>query len=468
MAKNNSRTLASRLVQTAVLWGGIALAVTAIFAVILFGREAYTSLDEDLASYRTTLIADIAADAEVNSTSGPRMPAFDTPLSGWYWFVRRADDEEMLGVSRSLQGDVIITPDQFLSADQSNVSAFATGPDNQLLRILGGRYEVEIGQNSELQLIDVVVAGDFGMIIGEVVRFAAFTCLILGLLVLGLVLAISMQVRVGLRPVESIRNQLVSIRSGRQNQIEGDYPDDLAPLATELNTMIDANRDLVERARTQAGNLAHALKTPLSVLTNEARQRDDPFGSKVIEQVGIMRDQVERHLARARQAAQAMIEVHSTPLSASVHRLAQTMERVHAHKDLLLDVEMPEEVAVRVEAKDFDDMLGNVIDNACKWTSDTVVVRGVVRPPKLTDLPGTIEITVTDNGPGLPPDKMTEVLRRGKRLDETTPGSGLGLSIVSDLARLYGGSVALSAAKPNGLSVVLVLPLTTQLPTERR
>lgn len=453
MAQKNW-TLANRLSRTAILWGGAALFLTGLFGLLLFARENYIALNQTLVDYRTSIAVEIASTGNVTEESGPRSLVFGQALSGWYWRITDVNSGNLLAVSQSLQGEVIAIPQSFLSPAQTESFANISGPGDQNLRVSGGRYTVD-----GVGTIDIVVAGDLGHLISQIIRFAAYTLIVLAILMLGMILAIRMQVKVGLRPLEDMRSHLASIRSGERTRLDGDYPDDLAPLALEVNAMIGANEELVERARVQAGNLAHALKTPLSVLTNEARRRTDEFSQKVIEQIDVMRAQVGRHLMRARRTAQATLLMRSTEAQPAIERLANLMQRVYAQKDLLIDVAVPPKVAIRIDSKDFDDIFGNIMDNACKWTRDSVVVRGDIVPGETAADPDCLRISVEDNGPGLPSDKMTFVLKRGKRLDEQTPGSGLGLSIVKDLTSLYGGKVSLQGASPTGLRVVLLFPV---------
>jgi signal transduction histidine kinase len=207
------------------------------------------------------------------------------------------------------------------------------------------------------------------------------------------------------------------------------------------------------------GNLAHALKTPLSVVVNEAAARgDDPLALKVREQAGIMRDQVSRHLERARIAARATVVGSVTDVRPVVTGLARTMEKIYHPRGIAIDAEAPDNVRFRGERQDLEEMLGNLVDNACKWAQARVSVE--VTPERAEGAPpkANLRIVVDDDGPGLTPAEREQVARRGQRLDETKPGSGLGLSIVLELAALYGGGLTLSNAPIGGLRAELVLP----------
>jgi signal transduction histidine kinase len=215
--------------------------------------------------------------------------------------------------------------------------------------------------------------------------------------------------------------------------------------------------EIVERARTQVGNLAHALKTPLSVLTNEASAQEGPLAAKVREQAEVMRGQVSLYLDRARRAARAQGIGAATEVKPVMDALARTLERINRDKALAIPVECPPGLRFRGERQDLEEMVGNLLDNACKWAAGRVTLSAVPAGPGAAGR-SFLAITVEDDGPGLPPDKRGEALKRGQRLDESKPGSGLGLSIVAETAAMYNGSVQLEDASLGGLRVVLTLP----------
>src|SRR5436190_156008 len=265
------------------------------------------------------------------------------------------------------------------------------------------------------------------------------------------------------RSSRSLRNgtlpHLAAIRSGAAERLEGAFPIEIAPLARETNALLDANREIVTRARTHVGNLAHALKTPISVMLNEATTHGgDPFALKVQEQTEIMRDQVTRHLERARLAARVVVIGTVTDVRTAVTALARTMEKIHTRRGIAIDIDAPEGVRFRGEQQDLEEMVGNLVDNACKWAQSRVAVEVFLEKPDPADDRRMVHILVDDDGPGLSPQEREQVARRGRRLDETKPGSGLGLSIVLELASLYGGGLTLGTAPIGGLRAELVLP----------
>lgn len=245
------------------------------------------------------------------------------------------------------------------------------------------------------------------------------------------------------------------MRTGESTRIAGRYPPDLAPLAGELNQLIDANREILERARTQVGNLAHALKTPLSVMQNEAEASQGVLSQTVRHQTAIMRDQVQYYLDRARAAALSGALGGICEISPSLDALIRTFEKIAQGRAIEGSHSVPADIRFRGEKQDFEEMLGNLLDNAFKWARTEVQVS---LAPATQTPEGRLVLVIDDDGPGLPDDAMVEVLKRGRRLDETTPGSGLGLSIVVDLAKLYGGGLSLERSPLGGLRARLVLP----------
>jgi signal transduction histidine kinase len=263
------------------------------------------------------------------------------------------------------------------------------------------------------------------------------------------------QLRRGLSPFDRLRAQLSAVRSGRAAHVEGDYPSEVQPLVSDLNALIDERERRVDRALTQAGDLAHGLKTPLAVIAQEASRAgaggDADLAAAIEEQIERMRRQMEYHLVRARSAASAASPRARCPVKTSADALVRALLKLHADRKLHLEVQAPPEHAVRVRREDLDEMLGNLLDNACKWAASRVTLTSTSRA-------GTVTITVDDDGPGIPVEMREAVLQRGVRADEAAAGSGFGLAIVRDLAELYGGSVAIDQAPGGGGRARLVLP----------
>lgn len=269
-------------------------------------------------------------------------------------------------------------------------------------------------------------------------------------LVIGLAL-----VRQGLASFDELRRRLFGVREGRDSRLEGDYPTEVQPLVNDLNALLGDREQRVTRALRKAGDLAHGLKTPLTLLNQQAdRARADghaELAAAVTQQVERMRRQIEYHLAHARASAAGGTPSARCHVLTSAEALARTMQAIHTDRILAIAAEVPHEHVVRVQREDFEEMLGNLVDNACKWATSRVLIRS-------GSAGGQVIVTVDDDGPGLAESLRETVLQRGVRADEAAPGSGLGLAIVADLAELYGGSIALQASPQGGLRATLTLP----------
>jgi signal transduction histidine kinase len=451
-------SLSLRLFFSATTWTVVILVVTGIVLSSTYRAAVERAFDRRLGVYLRTLVADVATPEE-NADKFPQSigePLFDLPLSGWYWQVTRLDAPTPdVRSSRSLWDATLPhLADLGVSSAPGAREGYAEGPEGQQLRVV--ERTVDLGEEGRYL---VAVAGDAAEIDAETQSFDAALVITFGLLGIVLLLTTTFQVRFGLAPLKRISEGLAAIRSGRAERLEGAFPVEIAPLARETNALIDANREIVTRARTHVGNLAHALKTPISVMMNEAAtQAGDPLALKVREQTEIMRDQVTRHLERARLAARVAVIGTVTDVRPVVTALARTMEKIHHHRGVAIDIDATEGARFRGEQQDLEEMLGNLVDNACKWAQSRVAVEVFSEKLDPRDDRRIVRIVVDDDGPGLSPQQREQVARRGRRLDETKPGSGLGLSIVVELASLYGGGLTLGTAPIGGLRADLVLP----------
>ena len=264
------------------------------------------------------------------------------------------------------------------------------------------------------------------------------------------------QILRGITPLERLRERLAAVREGNGLRIEGRYPAEVEPLVEDLNALLDDREQAIIRALATAGDLAHGLKTPLAVLAQEAEVAaaggQHELAATIAQQVERMRRQVDYHLAHARASAAAgSAPALRCSVALSADGLARTLLRLHADRGLTLDVHVPPEQTIRGRREDLDEMLGNLLDNACKWARSRVVLSS-------WDEEGAVVIAVDDDGPGLSPSLREAVLQRGVRADEAAPGSGLGLAIVRDLVALHGGSITLEDSPIGGLRARLVLP----------
>lgn len=278
------------------------------------------------------------------------------------------------------------------------------------------------------------------------VAFAiAFACLACGF----------WQFRIALSALQRLRERLGDVRAGRTRQIDGAYPVEVQPLVDDLNALLDLRERAITRAVARAGDLAHGLKTPLAVLSQEADRAaaagHDTLAATIGEQVERMRRQVDHHLAHARAAASGATTGVRCNVAESAEGLARALRRLHVDRVVAIDVDVPAALAVRAQREDMDEMLGNLLDNACAFAASRVMITGAARN-------GRVMVHVDDDGPGLADALKQAVLKRGVRADEATPGSGLGLAIVLDVAAVYGGTLSLETAPAGGLRACLDLP----------
>ena len=454
-----ANSLALRLFLSATAWTVIILLATGISLSSLYRQAVERSFDRRLGVYLRTLVAEVAAPEE-GADRGPLSlgePLFELPLSGWYWQITRLGAQKPeTRSSRSLWDQTLPHLSESLPpGPDGSRRSYVPGPEDQRLRLV--ERTVDLGDEGRFL---VSVAGDPQEIDEETRSFDNALAITFVMLAAVLLLITMFQVRFGLAPLKRISESLAAIRAGRSERLEGEFPDEIEPLARETNALIEANREIVERARTHVGNLAHALKTPLSVVVNEAATRgdDDPLARKVREQAAIMRDQVARHLERARLSARLTVVGTVTEVKPVVTALARTMEKLHHDRGLVIDADVPETLRFVGERQDLEEMVGNLVDNACKWAQGRVAIEALAAPAPDRRAGAGLRIVVDDDGPGLSEAEREQVARRGKRLDETKPGSGLGLSIVTELAGLYGGKLTLSAAPIGGLRAELLLP----------
>ena len=279
----------------------------------------------------------------------------------------------------------------------------------------------------------------------QVVIVLAIVCLYLGV----------RQVRKGFAPLTTLRARLADVTAGRETRLDGRYPAEVQPLVDELNTLLSDRERRVSRALARAGDLAHGLKTPLAVLAQEADRPEadsvPAMAGLVGQQVDRMQRQIDRHLAHARAAATGATPGARCDVLAAAEGLVRTLRRLHADRSVALDLRVPSDLVVRAQREDLEEMLGNVLDNACKWARTRVEIGAAYADH-------CVRITTDDDGAGVEPAMWDAVLQRGVRADEAAPGTGLGLAITRELAEVYGGNVTLGRSSLGGLRVTLDLP----------
>lgn len=455
-------SLAFRLFATAAVWTLLVLPIAGFIIYGLYRDDVQASFDGQLLKLVNAITVDSmgsSGDEQPLPPSNLYEPLFEVTHSGWYWQItplspangRKLVSPSLATWSLASPAAKSVKPDE-TGARWMNVK----GPKGEPLRMV----EVidTLGHEPGKPTYSIVVAGPQDWLDHLVSNFRNRLTTALALAGLGLVAVTLFQVRFGLLPLRQIERGLANIRSGTATVLEGDLPAEIEPLQSELNALIRSNQAIVDRARTQVGNLAHALKTPLAVIANEARTDKTGLGDKVIEQAEIMKQSVTRYLDRARMAARVGVIGRVTPVAPVIEPLVRTLQRIHQEKGVVIEVECPTEARFSGEKQDLEEMLGNLLDNACKWSRHEVLLTVEVPPTTSRARNRRLSITVADDGPGLTDEQRARIGKRGLRLDETKPGSGLGLSIVMELAHSYGGTCELSRARQGGLAVHLNLP----------
>lgn len=465
MGQMRLNSLAFRLFITSAIWTLLVLPIAGFIIYGLYKTDVQATFDGRLEKLVNAVAVDAMAGTEGVPIVPPNRyePLFEEIHSGWYWQIQPLN-EGATGrrlVSQSLATGKLPSPKlrRVKESDTGSRWLNINGPVGVRIRLV----EVidTVGHEKDAEPYSIVVAGPVDWLESQLATFRTRLAIALTLAGLGLVAVTLFQVRFGLLPLRKIERGLSDIRTGEATNLEGDFPVEIEPLQHELNALIRSNQDVVDRARTQVGNLAHALKTPLAVITNEARDSKGTLATKVAEQATIMRDQVNHYLERARMAARSGVIGGASNVSEVVTPLVRALERIHQERGIKIAVTCPQEVKFQGEKQDLEEMLGNLLDNACKWANAQVYL--TVRRSKETTLPksrsqGRLYIQVEDDGPGLTEVQRQKIGKRGMRLDESKPGSGLGLSIVTDLVQTYQGRFSLSQSEHGGLQVNLELP----------
>lgn len=456
-------SLAFRLFATAAAWALLALPIAGFLIYSLYKDDVQASFDGQMKKLVTAINVDsIAPDAlEPIPPTNRYEPLFEVTQSGWYWQIKSVGGSNGRRlVSASLATASLPSPyEEKVEPDASGMRWMnVAGPAGEPLRIVEIVDTLGDDNDPKAPRYSIIVAGPLDWLDHTVSKFRTRLSISLALAGIGLVGVTLFQVRFGLLPLRRIEQGLSDIRSGTSARLVGVLPAEIEPLQEELNALIQSNEEIVERARTQVGNLAHALKTPLAVIVNEARDEKSPIAAKVAQQASLMRDQINLYLDRARMAARAGAVGRVAEVLPVVEPLVRALERIHRDRAVAIHVECAPNARFQGERQDLEEMLGNLLDNACKWATKSVYLSVTQLPQSARGGPRRLLLVVEDDGPGLPAEQRAKIGKRGLRLDETKPGSGLGLSIVTDLAQSYRGSLELAASAHGGLAARLTLP----------
>ena len=463
-------SLRFRLLAATVLALSVALLLAGLLLSGFFKQEVERQFEATLRQQLDQLTSSL----EFN-TAGELLPMVRTlpdprwqrPYSGLYWQI---DGPENVQRSRSLWDAVLTLPADPLSDGQVHAHQ-STGPQGARLLVLERSVHAPEFPASAWR---VAVAADTRSTQDAVKRFGSVLVFSLSALLLLLVLAAFAQVYVGLRPLRSLEQALKELREGRSQALQGNFPQELLPLTDDFNRVLERQAQTLARARQQAGNLAHAVKTPLAVLSQAVTQSQTGSAGTspaplaqlvqlVNEQVALAKRHIDWHLARARSAGAQRLPGQRTPVAPALAGLVRVMQRVHAARELRIELDVPEPadpadtgLVFAGEEQDLQEMLGNLLDNACKWARHQVRVQALALPRG--NAGGQLLVRIEDDGAGIDESLRLQVMSRGVRADESVPGSGLGLAIVADLVALYGGSLQLGQSALGGLKVELLLP----------
>lgn len=441
-ATRPAASLSLRLIAAAVIWLTAMLAVGGVVLALALRDTVEREFTYRLDALLKAMIAatDIAPDGTVVLVRPLGDPRFDRVFSGWYWQVTEPGGRQVR--SRSLWDSVIAPVD----GGQGLHTRRIAGPNGETLLVV----ERDLLFADARGPVHLLVAGDLREVDDGVVRFNLLLVSALGLMGLGMAIAVVIQVRYGLRPLRAMATDLRAVREGVQARLSGRYPREVAPLAEAMNGVLDKDAELIERARTHVGNLAHGLKTSLAVASAELAGAAD---RKVLaEQFEVMRRLVEHHLGRASAVAGAGRSIGArVALRPVAQDIAAALAKVFAERKPAIDLDIADDVTFHGHREDLEEILGNLMENACKWARGRVAVSA-------RDDGKALVLSVDDDGPGMPQAEADDAARRGRRLDEKVPGWGLGLSIVSDLVQVNGGELRFRRSGLGGLSVVVRIP----------
>ena len=445
-------SIAASLLWLSAGWLVVALVATGFLLTDLYSRALDTSLSETLDFHIESLTGALLETGDPQSAAIELTdPRFGRPRSGWYWVIRDADGT-LYNLSPSVVG--IDMPDIAGPVSQ-------TGRDTAIVDDAFGTKVRVVERRVTLapKTYEIVVTGNLSEILELVDDFRGQAFIVLGAVGVMLAMMSFIVARFALRPIDRLSAAIESVREGESAAVTGSYPREIAPLAEEVNELLRSNAQIIERARNQVGNLAHGLKTPIAVLRNEAGAQKGALADVVLSESDKMSAIVSTYLDRARLAARTSLVGKKADAASIMARLTRVMAKIHPDTNVTL---LPTDAALpwfRGDETDLEEIAGNLLDNACKWSGGLVEVR---LEAERAEVGTNLLIRIDDNGPGLSEQDAQKVLRRGVRLDEKTPGSGLGLDIVKELVDVYGGTLTLQRSTLGGLLVELRLPTARQ------
>ncbi|OHV75655.1 HAMP domain-containing sensor histidine kinase [Rhizobium sp. LCM 4573] len=468
MTRIGPRSLTARVLLLATAWSALALVVIAIVISALYRQSAERAFTDLLRAQLYNVINSVSIGEDNALVGNPQLGdlRFSQPETGWYWIIEPLGTFAATPLSSSSLGVSNIAVPSILNVPFDNrYERFYQTNDAFGNHVLVAETEVVL--DGEGRAARFRVSGNLAVVEEDIRTFSRSLYIALAVFGLGSLIVNGLAILYGLLPLDAARKALEKVRRAEAERLEGDFPREIMPLANDINALIDSNRRIVERARMQVGNLAHSLKTPIAVLLNESRTLDRPQSELVKSQAEAMQAQVQSYLNRARIAAQRESVLARTEAEPVLERLIRVMRRLNPDKNFHLSIQ-PSSLALAMEQQDMEETVGNLLENAARFCKTGVWVTAVPapQPPGMEggDQPrrSWVEMAVEDDGPGLEPDQIKEAMKRGRRLDESKPGAGLGLSIVREITGEYQGVFELSRGPRGGLKARLLLPGVTK------
>ena len=441
-----AKTLAYRLFFLSAFVAIVGIGAVAWFLSNEYSRETDTRFREILIANIFNLMGSFEASSAGDLIGLPDLgdPRYNSLESGWYWQVTSTSDSTKRSSSVSL-ADENVDVDQSAPLTQ-NFQRFFSTSDKYGNDLLALEAQVFLGEGDTIY--SFVVTANANEINAQVSAFTKRLAFVLSIFALSLIIASYLVVRFGLRPLSVARDNLVSVREGRCKKIEGDYPEEITPLIEETNALISSNQRVVERARTQVGNLAHSLKTPIAVLQNEIDELKPATQKLFSDQLSQMQRQVQNYLDRARISARTHTAIQKTPATFVLKQLCEVIGKLNPRIEIIQDFEDDSELMFFGDESDFQEVIGNLVENAAKFAKSKIVVSLEQHPANSKRLLLVIE----DDGPGMTENEIAQAMKRGARIDEAQQGWGLGLSIVRDIIEEYQGIFKLYRSNLGGLA----------------
>ena len=449
---NYINSLALRLFLSASVWILLTLISGGLLLSDIFRESTEKAFEDKLNLFMETLIGSSKIDSTesitvVNPLGDPR---FFQPYSGWYWQINKGS--QTLVRSRSMWDQVLTLDKRLIGGRAQFINSNLQEKKNK--RIVTSQQlnivQREISFPGFDDPLTFMISGDTEEFEKNIMQFNNILVSSLAILGFGLLLSVYLQVKYGLLPLKKIKNSLFKIRNGDAKKLEDNYPTEVSPLASEINILLEHNEKIVQRAKTHVGNLAHALKTPLTIISNHINATND---QSLKPQVELINKNIDRYLNKARSSATGNIVKSKIDVDIVTKKIIKIFRKIYPNLQINL-ISIDKNLLIPGNSDDLDEILGNLLENACKWTNEIVELKVL----KFSDR--SIKFTISDDGPGLPKHRRGEVFARGFRLDEQTPGTGLGLNIVKDTVEQYSGKVWLSESIFNGLEVNVILPIS--------